>query len=164
MKKLFLSLLLLTVPFTYGQDLHNTCNGQTGTLLFNVPWASGNQVIIFSPIAPNASVYLFVHNNNPTSAHGSQTIAVYQTPDPFAVDLSNNADRWTQDTVTYNTTNGGSCNNVNPNNKTTPGSSGLGSCYVITMFAAQEAVNITGTALAIGRPDTVDLVVVQQNG
>ncbi len=135
------------------------------TLAKSQPWSGGNKIFLFRPIQPSVSLYVFVHNNNPTSAHTSQTLSVFQTPSTTVTDLSNNADLWTQDTVSQNATAGASCNNVNAATPTVVGStSGLGTCFIITSFAAQLAVRITGAASAAGTPDTFDLLVIQAIG
>lgn len=162
----FLLLFFLAIS-AYGQDVRiDQCKTSSCTLTptGGLPWSQGNQVFIFTPIDPRVSVYIFIHNNNPSNAHTSQTIQVFQTPfnSGIAANLSKNSSRWTQDVVTQNNvTPGAACTNVNANNDASIGASGLGTCYVNTMFAAQVAIQITGASSAAGSPDTFDLSIIQ---
>ena len=104
---------------------------------------------------------MYVHNNNATSAHTGQALQIFQTGSPTVSNLSSNADQWAQDTVTQNNVAGASCNNLNANAPLTPGASGTGTCYVITMAAAQVAIRMTNTGAQAGSPDTFDISVVQ---
>jgi len=130
-------------------------------LASNQPWATGNQTWIFTPIGPSVSVYVYVHNRNTTSAHNTQTLSMFQTGSTTVSNLSSNADQWAQDKVALNTVAGASCNNVNASAPLVPGASGTGTCYIVTMAAAQVAVKITGSIAQAGSPDTFDLSVVQ---
>ncbi len=49
-------------------------------------------------------------------------------------------------------------------NDSSPGASGLGSCYVETVFAAQVAIQISGAVAQAGSPDNFDLAIVQETG
>lgn len=169
---LFFALLLLALLILL---IHETANAQdifvpscstnySCQLAQNQPWASGNQTWIFAPIAPNVSIYIYLHNRNTTSPHTSQTINVFQTGSTTVSSLSSGADQWAQDSLTQNSIAGASCNNVNANAPTVPGASGTGTCYLLTMAAAQVAVKITGAAGANGSPDTFDLSIVQITG
>lgn len=162
-------LLLFFVPLARSQDVRVNCQANptcTLTPAGGISWASGNLTWVFKPLNPRVSVYIFVHNLNPTSAHTTQTIQVFQTPfsQDFAPSLSNNSSSWTQDTVIQNSTVGASCGNINAKVENSPGASGLGTCYVTTMFAAQVAIKITGAASASGSPDNFDLAIVQETG
>ncbi len=164
-----LLVVLLSAGVAFGQDIRVECGRgdapQFCTLTRGQAWTNGNQVWIFRPIRPNVSVYIFVHNLNTTSAHASQAISVFQSPSVTVADLSNNADLWTQDSVTQNNTAGALCNSVNARAPLVIGSaSGLGTCFITTSFAAQIAVRITGASSAAGSPDSFDLFVVQETG
>jgi len=167
------SLGFLTLFFAapaHGQDVFvpgcSQVQACTLTPAGGISWGSGNLTWIFRPLNPRVSDYIFIRNLNPTSAHRSQTIQVFQSPfsRDFAPSVSTAASRWTQDTVTQNANAGASCNNVNALNDSSPGASGLGTCYVTTMFAAQVAIKITGAAAASGSPDNFDLVIIQETG
>lgn len=129
-----------------------------------VPWTNGNQTWVFAPIAPNVSIYVYVHNRNTTSAHTSQTLSIYQTGSTTVSNLSSNADQWAQDAVQQNSVVGASCNNLNASAPLSPGASGTGTCYVSTMATAQVAIKITGAASAAGSPDVFDIGIVQIAG
>lgn len=149
------------------QDVNVNCRNAASCILTpngGIPWANGNITFIFTPIAPHASIYIYLHNNNPSNAHTSQSLQVFTTPfvSSRAPSLSQNSDLWVQDTVTQNSTAGASCNNLNPNGSAAPGAAGLGSCYVMATFATQVAIKMTGAAAQAGSPDTYDLVVVQE--
>jgi hypothetical protein len=151
------------------QDVRVNCSQNSTCTLTpagGISWASGNQTWIFKPINPRVSVYIFIRNYNPTNAHNSQTIQVFQSPfsQDYAPSVSTAASKWTQDTVTQNANAGASCNNINALNDSSPGASGLGTCYVTTMFAAQVAIKITGAAAQAGSPDNFDLAIVQETG
>src|SRR6266852_4905194 len=77
-----------------------------------VQWTSGNQTWIFRPQSPEFSLYVFIHNNNPTTAHTSQLLTVWQTPSLTVNSLNNNSDLWTQDTVAQHNIPNASCNNI----------------------------------------------------
>ena len=163
------SLLLFFAAAAGAQDVRTNCSQNSTCTLTpagGISWAAGNLTWVFKPINPRVSVYIFVHNLNPTSAHTSQTIQVFQTPfsQDQAPSLSNNSSSWTQDTVTQNGTPGASCNSVNAKVETAPGAVGLGSCYVTTLFAAQVAIKISGAAAASGSPDNFELAIVQETG
>lgn len=149
------------------QDVNANCRNAASCILTpngGIPWANGNLTFIFTPIAPHASIYIYLHNNNPSNAHTSQSIQVFTTPfvSTRAPSLSQNSDLWVQDTVTQNSTAGASCNNLNANGSAAPGAAGMGSCYVMATFASQVAIKMTGAAAQAGSPDTYDLVVVQE--
>ncbi len=162
-------LLLFLAALGRCQDVRANCSQNatcTLTPAGGISWANGNLTWIFKPLNPRVSVYIFIRNYNSTSAHTSQTVQVFQSPfsQDLAPSVSSTASRWTQDTVTQNANAGASCNNVNALNDTSPGASGLGTCYVTTMFAAQVAIKITGAAAASGSPDNFDLAIVQETG
>ena len=162
-------LLLLFASLGAAQDVRVNCSqvqACTLTPAGGIPWASGNLTWIFRPLNPRVSVYIFIRNYNTTNAHTSQTIQVFQSPfsQDLAPSVSTSASRWTQDTLTQNSNAGASCSNVNPANDTSPGASGLGTCYVTTMFAAQVAIKITGAATQVGAIDNFDLAIVQETG
>lgn len=159
--------LILAVCGAHAQDVNVNCRNAPSCILSpngGIPWASGNLTFIFTPIAPHASIYIYLHNNNPSNAHSSQTIQVFTTPfvSSRAPSLTQNSDLWVQDTVTQNSTPGASCNTLNANGSAAPGAAGMGSCYVMATFATQVAIKITGAAAQAGSPDTYDLVVVQE--
>lgn len=161
---LFVLALICSLP-AHCQDIYvPACsNNYACQLANNQLWANANQTWIFAPSSPNASIYIYVHNDNPTSAH-TATIQVFQTGSTTVSNLSSNADQWVQDTVTQNPAAGASCNSVAANAPTVPGASGTGTCYLISMFAAQIAVKITSATAQAGSPDTFDLSVVQFTG
>lgn len=162
---LFLFVLVICSLPAHCQDIYvPACSSNYACQLANnQSWATGNQTWIFAPNSPNASIYIYVHNDNPTSAH-TATIQVFQTGSTTVSNLSSNADQWVQDTVTQNPVAGASCNSVAANAPTVPGASGTGTCYLISMFAAQVAVKITNATSQTGSPDTFDLSVVQYVG
>lgn len=170
--KLFLLVFFLAGTLFAGiarADVRVNCSQNSTCTLTpsgGLPWANGNLTWIFKPLNPRVSVYIFIRNQNTTSAHSSQTITVFQTPfsQDASPDLNTNSSKWTQDTLTQNSTAGASCNSVNAANDASPGASGLGSCYVNTMFAAQVAVRITGANTQAGSPDNFDLAIVQETG
>lgn len=161
--------ILVCAGAVRAQDVRVNC-AQNSTCTITpaggLSWANGNLTFIFRPLNPRVSVYIFIRNQNPTSAHNSQTITVFQTPfsQDLAPNLSLNSSRWTQDVVTQNTTANASCNSVAAANDLSPGASGLGTCYVNTMFAAQVAIRITGANSQAGSPDNFDLAIVQETG
>jgi len=162
-------LLLFFAARAGAQDVKVDCTQNSTCTLTpagGIPWSNGNLTWVFKPLNPRVSVYIFIHNLNPTSAHTSQTIQVFQSPfsQDLAPSLSNSSSSWTQDTVTQNANAGASCNNVNPKVENSPGASGLGTCYVTTMFAAQVAIRISGASSASGSPDNFELAVVQETG
>lgn len=161
-------LLLCCASSLPAQDIHVDACPTTCTLTpaGGLSWANGNLVWIFTPINPRVSVYIFIRNYNSTSAHTSQSIQVFQSPfgRDYAPNVTTAASKWTQDTVTQNANAGASCTNVNALNDAAPGASGLGTCYVTTMFAAQIAIRITGAAAQAGSPDNFDLAIVQETG
>ncbi len=162
-------LLLFWGVSARAQDVRTNCSQVSACTLTpagGLPWSQANQIWIFRPLNPRVSVYIFIRNQNPTSSHISQTVTVWQSP--FGIDLapslSANSSRWTQDTLVQNTTTNASCNALAAANDASPGASGLGSCFVTTMFAAQVAIRITGAATASGSPDNFDLAIVQETG
>lgn len=162
-------LLLFFAGVASAQDVRVNCSQNptcTLTPAGGISWASGNLTFVFKPLNPRVSVYVFIHNLNTTSAHTSQTVQVFQSPfsQDAAPSLSNNSSSWTQDTLIQNGTPGASCANVNAKVENSPGASGLGTCYVTTMFAAQVAIKITGAAAASGSPDNFELAIVQETG
>jgi len=162
-------LLLFSAASARAQDVRVNCSGNptcTLTPAGGISWANGNLTWVFKPLNPRVSVYIFVHNLNPTSAHSSQTVQVFQSPfsQDLAPNLNGNSSSWTQDTVTQNGTTGASCNNVVAKVENAPGAAGLGTCYVTTMFAAQVAIRITGASAQSGSPDNFELAVVQETG
>lgn len=174
MKKTFLFAVLYSVlglicpALIQAQDIHVNCatvNPCTLTPAGGIAWAQQNPVWIFSPTNPASSILIYVHNNNTTSAH-TQTVKVFQTgfARTTAPTLTSNADLWVQDAVTNNSTVSANCNSVAANTPGTPGASGVGTCYVVSMYAAQVAIQVTGTSLQAGSPDTYDLSIVQQTG
>lgn len=170
MKRLLaIFLLLLCAGAVRAQsDPHVNCSQNstcTITPSGGIPWANGNLTFIFRPLNPRVSVYIFIRNQNTTSAH-TQTVTVFQTPfsQDLAPNLSSTGSRWTQDVVTQNTTANASCNAIAAANDSLAGASGLGTCYVNTMFAAQVAIRISGATAQAGSPDNFDLAIVQETG
>lgn len=162
-------LLLFLGVLARGQDVTVNCSQNPTCQLTpsgGLPWANGNLVWIFKPINPHVSIYIFIRNQNPSSAHTQQTVTVWQTPfsHDIAPTLRQNSSRWTQDTLIQNSTVNASCNAVALSNDSSPGASGLGSCYVVTVFAAQVAIQITGAVTQAGSPDNFDLSIVQETG
>jgi len=151
------------------QDVRVNCSQVSACTLTpagGLPWSQANNVWVFKPMNPRVSVYIFIRNYNTTSAHTSQSVQVFQTPfsQDLAPTLSSNSSRWTQDSLVQNTTTNASCNAVAAANDSSPGASGMGTCYVTTMFAAQVAIKITGAATQAGAPDNFDLAIVQETG
>lgn len=174
MKKSFLFTVLYSVlgllcpALIQAQDIHVNCatvNPCTLTPAGGISWAQQNPVWIFAPSNPASSILIYLHNNNTTSAH-TATVKVFQTGfAKFTVPtLTSNADFWVQDSVTQSSVASASCNSVAINAPGTPGASGMGTCYVASMYAAQVAIQITGTSLQAGSPDTYDLSIIQQPG
>jgi len=162
----FLACLLLLPILTSAQDRQREC-GQSDfpgicSLETAQAWNTGNQVWIFRPIRPDANVIIFIHNNNTGAVHTSQSVQVFQTPFPDAVDLSNNASRWTQATVIQNPTAGATCLSVNAASDASPGAAGTGICYITAAYATQIAIKIIGATGANGANDTFDLQIVQE--
>src|SRR5258708_3786473 len=85
-----LGLLLLFCGLSArAQDVRSECaQNSTCTLTpaGGIPWAQANLTWVFKPLNPRVSVYIFIHNRNPTSAHTSQTVQVFQSP--FSRDLA----------------------------------------------------------------------------
>lgn len=160
----FVLLLFCAFP-SHAQDVRVNCYTESCqvTPTGGISWANANLTFIFAPISPRVSIYIYIHNNNTSSAHTSQTISVYQTPFGVGVapSLSANADKWVQDSVQQNATAGASCSSVNAASPSSPGASGLGSCMVMATFSTQIAVKISGAAAQSGSPDTLDLAIVQ---
>jgi hypothetical protein len=167
-----LALSFLASP-ARSQDIQVNCaQNPTCTLTpaGGLPWASTTQplIFIFRPIAPHATIYIFLHNLNPTSTH-TQTVSVYQTPfaQSKAPSLSKNASNWLSDTVTQNNLFGipiGSCNSIPAFNDTFSTLSGLGSCFSSTLFAAQVAIVISSGSAQVGTPDNFELAIIQEIG
>jgi hypothetical protein len=139
------------------------------TLASNVPWSQGNQVWIFATYQTSETIQIYIHNNNPTSAHTSQTVQAYFTDATNVGSLINNSDQWAlanvQLPISNGTSSGNACNNVAANSTTNPtGLNGKATCYVTGTFASQVAIRMTGAAGAAGSPDTFDIGVVQQSG
>jgi hypothetical protein len=164
---LFLCLVLLAERSSAqsGDVFVAACGGQQScTLATGVPWSVGTQVWRFTARDPNESIRIWIRNNNPTSAHTSQTINVFLT-DETVNSLNSNADRWLQAAVTDNTIVGAQCKNLAISNPSgAPGANGKGTCYVPGMYAIQVAVQITGAATQAGSPDTFDIGIVQEIG
>lgn len=158
--------MFLLAPVARCQDIYvPACStNYTCQVTNNQPWATGNQTWIFAPIAPNVSIYVYVHNDNTLGSHTSQNLRIFQTGSPIVSNLSSNADQWVEDAVTQNTTSNASCNAVQASSPTVPGASGTGTCYVITMAAAQIALKMTGAATIGGGSDTFDISIVQVIG
>jgi hypothetical protein len=135
----------------------------TLTPVGGVSWAAPVQTYLWTPIAPNVSLRIWVHNNNTTSAHTLQTMTLWITNSTRAdVSLIGQSDIWVQATISDNVLSGARCLNVNANNSTTPGASGMGVCASTSVFAAQMALQFTPGGAQAGAPDTFDLGLVQQ--
>jgi hypothetical protein len=133
---------------------------QLGT---GVSWSAPIQTWVFTPIQPNVSLRIWVHNNNPTSAHTAQTITLWVTNSTTAnTSLINQSDIWVQAFIEDNSTTGAKCLGVNANNAVTPGASGMATCYSNGMYAAQLAIQFNPGGAQAGVPDTFDIGVVQQ--
>lgn len=130
-----------------------------------IAWTNGNQVWRFVPNNPAVSVRIWIHNNNPTSAHSTQSIQVWETDNPNAASLLNNADQWVQASISDNTIAGAGCQSVAANAPTaTPGANGKATCYTVGMYAAQIAIRMIGASTQAGSPDTFDIGIIQQIG
>lgn len=169
-----LAAVFFAIPMR-SQDVQVSCTQNptcTLTPAGGLPWSStagaNGITFIFRPLAPHVSIYIFVHNLNPSSAHGL-TLAVWQTPfsQAKAPSLSLNQSNWIQDAISQNTnTPVSSCVVVDSNHDSSPPpasgtQTGLGACFVNTMFAAQVAINIQATTQA-GVPDNFELAIIQE--
>jgi hypothetical protein len=127
-------------------------------------WAAPVQTYMFTPIQPNVSLRIWVHNNNPTSAHTAQAMSIWVTNSTRAdISLINLSDLWVQGVITSNVTPGADCLNTNRNQTAAvPGANGMGTCYSVAMYAAQVAIRFTPGGAQAGVPDTFDIGVVQQ--
>jgi hypothetical protein len=118
----------------------------------NNAWANINKVYTFNPRNPDQSQCLYVHNQNPTSAH-TITIAVFQTGDSQVTSYTGNTDRYIQVTLSGTTT---------PSAVTlTTGALATQSLYWRSVASARVAIQISGSTTQAGSPDNVDLFVVQ---
>ncbi|HLZ52077.1 MAG TPA: hypothetical protein VKP61_15125 [Candidatus Acidoferrum sp.] len=113
----------------------------------SVPWGSSfNRNYVLVPQSPNASVCIYVVNNNPTNAH-SFTLAVSQAADPRVADYSNNVGRYQTVPIV------GTISPVS--------ASSMASAFVQSTAAAHIAIRFSGSSTAAGSPDTADVFLVQ---
>jgi len=152
MKKQIINLIILVMllcGYAKAVDTRISCTQGSCTLTSKSSWASFNQVYLIRPLQPQNSIYFFIANRNPTTAH-SITFSVYQTPANSIYDYSNNTGFWVKDSVN------GNCTNIPANT--------MSACWVTTMFASQVAIVITGASAQTGSPDTGDIYINQGIG
>lgn len=104
-----------------------------------------NNNFIFSPLTPDTGFCVYVHNNNPTSAH-TFTGTIFATGDQRVVSLINDPTAWLP---IFNT----------PQFTVAAGSTITQ--YVTSFGAAQIAISISGGTSQAGSPDTLDFFLVQ---
>lgn len=111
-----------------------------------IPWGTPfNRTYVIVPNSPNASVCVYVVNNNPTNSH-TFTTTTFQTADSQAADFSNNQGRY---------------NSVPLLMPASVGASSMVSGFTQSTAAAKVAIQFSASAAAGGSPDTADVFLVQ---
>src|SRR5258708_225067 len=108
-----------------------------------IPWGPAfNRTVLLVPNSPNASVCVYVVNNNPTNAH-TFTTATFQTADSQAQDFSNNQSRYSSVPLI--------------NMPASVGSSSMVSGFTQSTAAAKGAIKFSASSTQAGVPDTADV-------
>ncbi len=112
----------------------------------SIPWSNFNRTYVIVPNSPNASLCVYVVNNNPSSSHSFST-STFQSADSQVADYSNNTGRY----------------NAVPlvNMPGTVPASGMVSGFTQSTAAAKVAIRFTGASGQAGSPDTADVFLVQ---
>jgi len=144
---IFLRGCLLQPAFAQNPDL--PVNGGSSYIEVGrgIPWGTTfNRTYLLVPNSPNASLCIYVVNNNPTSAH-TFTTAIFQTADGQAADFTNNQGRY----------------NSVPLLSMPASISALqmGSGFTQATAAAKIAVKFSAASTQAGSPDTADVFFVQ---
>jgi len=112
-----------------------------------IPWGTSfNRTYLLVPNSPNASLCIYVVNNNPTSTH-SFTTAVFQSADSQVPDFTNNQGRFTGVPLA--------------NMPQAIGPLLMGSGFTQATAAAKVAVRFSNASTQSGSPDTADVFFVQ---
>ena len=112
-----------------------------------IPWGTSfNRAYVIVPNSPNASLCIYVVNNNPTNPH-TFTTQTFQAADSQVQDFSNNQGR-------YNTV-------PLQNMPASVAASSMGSGFVQSTAAAKVAIKFSASSAAGGSPDTADVFLVQ---
>jgi hypothetical protein len=112
-----------------------------------IPWGSSfNRTYVLTPNSPNASVCIYVVNNNPTNAHAF-TITTFQAGDSQVADFSNNQGRYNAVPLIGMPASVPALNMV--------------SGFLQSTSAAKVAVKFSATSALGGSPDTADIFLVQ---
>jgi hypothetical protein len=113
----------------------------------SIPWGSSfNRAYVLVPNSPNASVCLYVVNNNPTNAHPF-TVTVFQTGDSQVPNYSGNTGRFNPA--------------LSINLPTTVAAASMASGFIQSTAAAKLALVFSGSGALGGSPDTADVFIVQ---
>jgi hypothetical protein len=113
----------------------------------SIDWGTQfNRTYVIVPNSPNASLCIYVYNNNPTSTH-TFTTAVFQAADSQVQNFSSNIGRYTSVLL-------------NGNLSSVPAST-IAAGFVQSTAAAKVAIKFTGAATQAGSPDTADVFLVQ---
>src|SRR5579885_3635799 len=111
-----------------------------------IPWSSFNRTYVIVPNSPNASLCVYVVNNNPTSAH-TFTTTTFQSADSQVPDYSHNTGRYNSVPLI--------------NMPSSVPASSMVSGFTQSTAAAKVAIQFSGTSGAAGNPDTADVFLVQ---
>lgn len=112
-----------------------------------IPWGpSFNRAYVIVPNSPNASLCIYVVNNNPSNAH-TFTTQTFQAADSQVADFSNNQGR-------YNTV-------PLQNMPASVAASSMGSGFIQSTAAAKVAIKFSASSTVAGNPDTADVFLVQ---
>lgn len=105
-----------------------------------------NRTYLVTPNSPNASICVYVVNNNPSSAH-SFTTTISQTADSQVPDFSNNQGRYNSVPLI--------------SMPASVAALSMGSGFTQATAAAKVAIKFSGAATQAGSPDTADVFLVQ---
>lgn len=112
-----------------------------------ISWGSGfNRTYVIVPNSPNASVCIYVVNNNPTNAHAF-TVATFQSADSQVTDFSNNQGRFNSVPLIGMPASVPAATMV--------------SGFTQSTAAAKVAIKFSGAIAQGGAPDTADVFLVQ---